>query len=73
MLAMKYESSNVNSQRKTSMAYKMFQRGDRVITNNSRLGTIVRVDKDDQGEYLVVNLDILPGEFAYDAWDLEKV
>ncbi len=73
MLAMKYESLKVNSQRKTSMAYKTFQLGDRVITNNSRLGTIVRVDKDDQGEYLVVKLDILPGEFAYDAGDLEKV
>jgi preprotein translocase subunit YajC len=73
MLAMKYESLNANSQRKTPMMYRTFQRGDRVITNNSRLGTIVRVDKDDQGEYLVVKLDILQGEFAYDAWDLEKV
>jgi len=70
MLAMKYESSKANNQRKTLTS---FQRGDRVITNNSRLGTVVRLDKDEQGEYLVVQLDILPGEFAYDAWDLEKV
>ena len=67
---MKYESSKANNQRKTLTS---FQRGDRVITNNSRLGTVVRLDKDEQGEYLVVQLDILPGEFAYDAWDLEKV
>lgn len=70
MLAMKYETPKMNMQRK---AITTLQRGDRVITNNSRLGTVVRLNKDDQGEYLVVTLDILPGEFAYDAWDLEKV
>lgn len=70
MLAMKYESSKATALRKT---FTTLQRGDRVITNNSRLGTVVRLDKDDQGEYLVVALDIMPGEFAYDAWDVEKV
>lgn len=50
-----------------------FQVGDRVITCNCRLGTVVRVDRDDMGEYIVVHLDILAGEFAYDPWDLEKV
>lgn len=70
MLAMKYESQRMKTLRKT---FTTFQRGDRVITNNSRLGTVVRIDKDDQGEYLVVRLDILSGEFAYDASDLEKV
>ncbi|MDA8226354.1 MAG: hypothetical protein M0T74_01380 [Desulfitobacterium hafniense] len=50
-----------------------FQIGDRVITNNCRLGTVVRVDRDDLGEYAVVRLDILPGEFAYDPTDLEKL
>lgn len=50
-----------------------FQVGDRVITCNCRLGTVVRLDWDELGEYAVVRLDILPGEFAYDPWDLEKV
>lgn len=52
---------------------QIFQVGDRVITNNSRLGTVVRLDKDEQGEYVVVSLDVLPKQFAYDPWDLEKV
>lgn len=50
-----------------------FRIGDRVITCNCRLGTVVRVDRDELGEFVVVRLDILPGEFAYDPWDLEKV
>jgi hypothetical protein len=50
-----------------------FQVGDRVITCNCRLGTVVRIDKDELGEYVVVRLDILRGEFAYDLWDVEKV
>ena len=66
---MKYDSPKLNILRKTLI----YQAGDRVITNNSRLGTVVRMNKDEQGEYIVVKLDILPGEFAYDIWDLEKV
>jgi hypothetical protein len=66
MLAMKYDSNKLSK----SIIYHI---GDRVITNNSRLGTVVRLDKDDQGDYIVIRLDILPGEFAYDSWDLEKV
>jgi len=51
----------------------LFKVGDRVITSNSRLGTVVRLDRDEQGEYVVVSLDLLPKQFAYDPWDLEKV
>ncbi|MDA8443166.1 MAG: hypothetical protein M0Z55_12475 [Peptococcaceae bacterium] len=47
--------------------------GDRVMTHNCRLGTVVRTDRDDFGDYIVVKLDLLRGEFAYDPWDLEKV
>lgn len=47
--------------------------GDRVITANCRLGTVIRLDRDEFGEYIVVKLDLLKGEFAYDPWDLEKV
>jgi hypothetical protein len=47
--------------------------GDRIITENYRLGTVVRLDRDDFGEYIVVELDLLKGQFAYDPWDLEKV
>ena len=51
----------------------LFKVGDRVITSNSRLGTVVRLDRDEQGEYVVVSLDLLPKQFAYDPCDLEKV
>ncbi|HZW83025.1 MAG TPA: hypothetical protein VFF14_06295 [Candidatus Deferrimicrobium sp.] len=47
--------------------------GDRVITANCRLGTVIRLDHDELGDYIVVQLDLLKGEFAYDPWDLEKV
>lgn len=50
-----------------------FKAGDRVVTTNCRLGTVVRVDRDELGEYIVVHLDVCSGDFAYDAWDLEKV
>lgn len=52
---------------------RQFQVGDRVTTSNNCLGTVVRVDRDEVGEYIVARLDILPGEFAYDPWDLEKI
>lgn len=67
MLATKYEH-NSNSLRKTTP----FRVGDRVMTDNCRLGSVVRIDKDELGEYIVVHLDILAGEFDYDSWDLEK-
>ena len=49
-----------------------FKIGDRIITCNHRLGTVVRVDRDEIGDYIVARLDIIRGEFAYDPWDLEK-
>lgn len=51
---------------------KQFRIGDRVITCNHCLGTVVRVDRDEIGDYIVARLDIIRGEFAYDPWDLEK-
>lgn len=50
-----------------------FQVGDRITTSNNCTGTVVRVDRDEVGDYIVARLDILPGEFAYDPWDLEKI
>jgi len=50
-----------------------FEVGDRVETCNHCLGTVVRVDRDEVGVFVVARLDILPGEFAYDPWDLEKI
>jgi len=47
--------------------------GDPVITNNSRLGIVVRLGRDDFGDYIVVKLDLRKWEFTYDPWDLEKV
>lgn len=55
------------------MAIATLTVGDRVMTHNCRLGTVVRVDRDNLGEFFVVKLDLLRGEFAYDPWDLEKV
>lgn len=49
-----------------------FEVGDRVVTSNSRLGTVIRVERDEWGEYYVLTLDVLAGEFAYDCSDLEK-
>jgi hypothetical protein len=68
MLAM-MQDHNSTSLRKISR----FRVGDRIMTNNCRLGTVVRLDKDELGEYIVVRLDILNGEFAYDYGDLEKL
>lgn len=63
------QEHNSTSLRKTTR----FQVGDRVMTNNCRLGTVVRLDKDELGEYIVVQLDVLNGAFAYDYADLEKL
>ena len=51
----------------------LFQVGDRIETYNHCLGTVVRVDRDEMGAFIVAQLDILPGEFAYDLCDLEKI
>ena len=50
-----------------------FQVGDRIETSNHRIGTVVRLDRDELETFIVARLDILPGEFAYDLWELEKI
>jgi len=52
---------------------RQFHIGDRVNTNNDCLGTVIRLDRDDGGDYIVVRLDILPGEFDYEPWELEII
>ncbi|MDR3602716.1 MAG: hypothetical protein P4L49_19935 [Desulfosporosinus sp.] len=52
---------------------RQFQIGDRVLTCNRCLGTVVRVDRDEIGDYIVARLDCIRGEFAYDPWDLERI
>ena len=47
--------------------------GDLVITPNNCLGTVVRLDRDDLGDYFIVKLVLLKWEFAYDPWELKKV
>lgn len=69
MLAINRESETGSSLRHQCQ----FQVGDRVETCNHCIGTVVRVDRDEIGEFFVAQLDILPGEFAYDAWDLVKI
>jgi len=57
----------------SSRRQRQFQVGDRVETCNHCIGTVVRVDHDEIGLFIVAQLDLLPGEFAYDPWDLEKI
>jgi len=52
---------------------RLFEVGDRVVTCNHCIGTVVRVDRDKIGVFIVVRLDILPREFAYEPCDLEKI
>ncbi|WP_088227576.1 hypothetical protein [Desulfosporosinus sp. FKB] len=47
--------------------------GDIVVTYNNRLGRVIRLGQDNDGDYVIVKLDILKWEFVYDPWDLEKV
>ena len=69
MLALKYEPKEFPFKSRK----KGFRVGDRIKTYNSCLGTIVRMAKDEGGEYFIVKLDIMPGEFAYETSDLEKI
>lgn len=66
----------INSESETGSSLRhqlQFQVGDRIKTCNHCLGTVVRVDRDEIGDFIVARLDVLPGEFAYDPWDLEKI
>ena len=47
--------------------------GDPVITHNNRFGIVVRLGRDNFGDYIIVRLNLLKWEFSYDPWDLEKV
>jgi len=65
---------NRNSETGTSLRRQcQFQIRDRIITNNRCLGTVIRIEHDEVGDYIVVRLDILPGEFDYDPGELEKI
>jgi len=46
--------------------------GDPVITHNNRLGKVVRLGRDNYGDYIIVKLNLVKWEFSYDPWDLEK-
>jgi len=52
---------------------RLFEVGDYVETCNHCTGIVVRIDRDEIGVFIVVRLDIIPGEFAYDPSDLEKL
>ncbi|KLU67898.1 hypothetical protein DEAC_c03050 [Desulfosporosinus acididurans] len=68
-----FSINNDSVSRSSFRTQRKFKVGDRVTTSNRCLGTVVRIDRDEIGEYVVARLDILPGEFAYDPWDLEKI
>jgi hypothetical protein len=50
-----------------------FQAKDRVETYNHCKGTVVRVDTDESGVFVVVRFETLYGEFAYDPYDLKVI
>ena len=50
-----------------------FQVGDRVETYNHCKGTVVRVDIDESGVFIVVKFKTLYSEFAYDPYDLKVI
>ncbi|SPF34458.1 conserved hypothetical protein [Candidatus Desulfosporosinus infrequens] len=50
-----------------------FQVGDRVETYRHCKGTVVRVDTDENGVFIVVRFDTLYREFAYDPYDLKII
>lgn len=52
---------------------KQIHLGDRIKTNNHKEGTVVRVDRDEKGAFIVVRLDTSPHEFVYELDELEKV
>ncbi|SPF47515.1 conserved hypothetical protein [Candidatus Desulfosporosinus infrequens] len=47
-----------------------FRVGDRVEKFNHCKGTVVRVDIDESGVFIVVRFDMLYGEFTHDPYDL---
>ncbi|HBW34073.1 hypothetical protein [Desulfosporosinus sp. BICA1-9] len=51
----------------------LFEVGDRVETCNHCTGIVVRVDRDEMGVFIVVRLDVMLGEFAYNPRELEKL
>ncbi|KUO71974.1 MAG: hypothetical protein APF81_07470 [Desulfosporosinus sp. BRH_c37] len=61
---------------KTSPSRKQrhqFKVGDRVETSNHCRGTVVKIDRDEIGVFIVARLDIMSGEFIYDCEDLEII
>ncbi|AFM41664.1 hypothetical protein Desaci_2734 [Desulfosporosinus acidiphilus SJ4] len=59
--------------RAANTRHNNFKVGDRVKTNNLNDGAVVRVDRDENGLFLVVRLDISPIEFIYEPEELEKI
>jgi len=47
--------------------------GDAVVTQNNRTGKVVKVETDSTGSYVIVKLDVLSGEYAFDIGELRKV
>ncbi|AFM40447.1 hypothetical protein Desaci_1428 [Desulfosporosinus acidiphilus SJ4] len=57
-----------------SLCYKdQFQVGDHVETYRHCKGTVVRVDNDESGLFIVVRFETVYGEFAYDPYDLKVI
>lgn len=50
-----------------------FKVGDRIETFNHCRGTVVRPDRDENGDFVVARLDLVPHEFAYDPDDLRVI
>ncbi len=47
--------------------------GDRVMTKNGHCGIVKYVGKDESGEYIIVTLEDLFGEYAFEFSDVKKL
>ncbi|MDR3585126.1 MAG: hypothetical protein P4L59_07355 [Desulfosporosinus sp.] len=57
-----------------SLRYQyQFHVGDRVETYNHCEGTVVRVEIDESGVFIIVRFETLNGEFAYDPYELRVI
>ena len=70
MLAVRKQSDYSAFQRRYN---QFFRTGDRIVTKNRYLGTVVGMERDESGEYVIVKLDSMSGTYAYESTDIEKL
>ncbi|MCB8817865.1 hypothetical protein [Desulfosporosinus shakirovi] len=63
----------LKSKTEASLRHKVLKGGDRVKTSNHHNGVVVRVDRDENGVFIVVRLDVSPHEFVYDPDEIKVI